>query len=239
MNRTKDDLIASLPRSAGANGGIAMTRDREIKQRARMYQREHGGGYANARRTVTQWPAETTLKVDERPQHFLMLLYVRHAWGIAVDESVPELEPAPEPGHSQMPETASQQEWSSRWSRAWQRAWDWYRVEDRAGSPPDERTVAEIARPGQPLSPSLPPQWAHEHGRDGVDMERYSLWLSALLPDFSAAPHEHPEHISAEPVTQAAAGGLETVVVLPYAEPFARRITRRHLVVSAATRRDC
>jgi hypothetical protein len=47
-----------------------------------------------------------------------------------------------------------------------------------------------------------------------------------------------PEPQSLPALVAAWKGGLDTVIVLPYSGYFARRITSRHLAVSAATRND-
>ena len=47
-----------------------------------------------------------------------------------------------------------------------------------------------------------------------------------------------PEPQSLPALIAAWEGGLDTVIVLPYAGYFARRVTQRHLAVSAATRND-
>jgi hypothetical protein len=49
---------------------------------------------------------------------------------------------------------------------------------------------------------------------------------------------ESPEPRSLPALIAAWQGGLDTVIVLPYAGFFARRITKRHLAVSAAARND-
>ena len=38
------------------------------------------------------------IRVDDTPHHLTVLLFIRHAWGIAADVDVPRLEPLPDGG---------------------------------------------------------------------------------------------------------------------------------------------
>lgn len=49
-------------------------------------------------------------------------------------------------------------------------------------------------------------------------------------------PHDDAERRSLRELIPAWKSGMDTVIVLPYEGYFAHRLSRRHLVVSAATR---
>lgn len=68
----------------------------------------------------------------------------------------------------------------------------------------------------------------------GIDRDAFNAWSSSLSP----IPPKDLERQSLPDLIPAWESGLDTIVVLPYAGYFARRITRRHLAVSAATRND-
>ncbi|WP_427016355.1 hypothetical protein ACQCSX_16565 [Pseudarthrobacter sp. P1] len=189
------------------------------------------------------WPHDMVISVDEGPFHICQLLYIRSAWGIADDVDVPALDPVPDPGTSAPPATASLDEWSARWAVAWQRAWDWYGIPEPRPWRPDHLPTQELMRslsvPGQPLHPLVPPFWQAEYGDAGIDRDAYGPWQNSLHP--IPEPHrveETPERLSLPALIEAWRGGLDTVVTLPYRGFYARRITRRHLAVSTATRLD-
>lgn len=194
-----------------------------------------------------RWPRGMAIRVDDTPHHLLILLFIRQAWGIAAAADVPALEPLPYFGDSYLPDSAARAEWEARWRRAWQRAWAWYTVEDPDPTiHPAPGLIREATRPGQPLNPWIPPFWQSEHGWTGVDADAYNAWETSCSPHGFAQPRgtrgrmaaDLPEPRSLPALIAAWEGGLDTVVVLPYAGYFARRITIRHLAVSAATRND-
>lgn len=82
------------------------------------------------------------------------------------------------------------------------------------------------------------PRWAVEHGDDGIDREALSRWTRSLDDGHTLLWEEHPERRCLDALIPAWRSGVESIVVLPYAGYFARRITRRHFAVSKATRDD-
>lgn len=175
------------------------------------------------------------ISVDDHPLSLNQLLFVRHAWNIAGDVDVPSLSPAPDPGASRVPASASADEWSDRWRIAWDRAWDWYRIQnpDRMQHPTPE-LMRQVLKPGQELHPLIPPLWTTEYDWEGLDGDAFSSWQK----DLSQIPPSDVERRTLSDLIPAWESGMDTVIVLPYTGYFAKRITRRHLAVSAATRND-
>ncbi|WP_026556842.1 hypothetical protein [Arthrobacter sp. 35W] len=184
------------------------------------------------------WPHDMVIGVDPAPSNICMLLYIRSAWGIAADADVPPLVPVPERGTSAAPDTASLQEWGARWAVAWRRAWDWYEIQEpRSGQLPTQEMLRSLAAPGQPLHPLVPPFWYAEHGDKGLDWDAYGTWQNSLQPiPPPLRVQQSPEHLSLPALIEAWQGGLGSIITLPYQGWYARRITRRHLVVSTEVR---
>lgn len=177
------------------------------------------------------------IRIDDNPNNVCELLFIRSAWGIASAAEVPSLAPKPEPGDSVLPPAGSAEEWSEKWMRAWQRAWDWYSTGDAVRQPSPELLRA-LSQPGQPLHPAFPPFWRAEHGYEGIDRDAVNKWMRALRPRLDLPLWAQPEHLSLPALIAAWEAGLATVVTLPYAGYFARRISPTHLVVSNETRAD-
>ena len=189
------------------------------------------------------WPHGMAIRVDDAPHHLTVLLFIRHAWKIAADADVPRLEPLPDVGTSRIPDSAAPAEWEARWRRAWGRAWDWYSVvEPDPAIHPTPGYIREVSQPGHALDPLIPPFWQADHGWEGIDAGAYTAWEMASGPQAYARPRrnaaESPEPQSLPALIAAWENGLDTVIVLPYQGYFARRITARHLAVSAATRNE-
>ena len=211
-----------------------MTKDRRAKRAARERQGMSDGPYSAARRS-TAWPPQMVLSIDT-PHHITQLLYLRTAWGLRTAIEPPKLDPLLEPGKSAAPQSASREEWARRWDAQWALAWDWYGIEQHraglAGLTPDG--LRELVGDGSTLNPTIPPMWSFRYGDHGFDHEAYSAWKRT----FTRIPHgrleDQPARRSVQAVTAAWHTGLETVIVLPYADYYAERITARHLVVSDA-----
>jgi hypothetical protein len=189
--------------------------------------------------TGNPWPYDMVISVDAHPGHLVMLLFVRVAWRLAPDADIPDLDPVPDVGTSEVPTTASRPVWEQRWGRAWERAWAWYPIEDARNQPrPTPELLARLSQPGQGLHPVIPPHWLVEHGTDGLDMAAHRRWSQGLVPGTLGPLDEQPERVCLPALIDAWHGGLDTIVTLPYAGYYAQRITTRHLVVSATTRND-
>ena len=189
------------------------------------------------------WPHDMVIRVDDNPQHLTVLLFIRQAWGIAAGTDVPALSPVPEGGASRLPAVPDRNAWEVRWHRAWERAWDWYAVQEPDPTVrPTPGYIREFSRPGRDLNPLIPPFWQTEYGWEGIDGDAYRDWQGQCRPQAHGQPPrkaaDSPEPQSLPALVAAWRNGLDTVVVLPYAGFFARRITNRHLAVSAETRND-
>lgn len=189
------------------------------------------------------WPHGMAISVDDTPHHLTVLLFIRDAWKLEADADVPRLEPLPDVGTSRIPDSATPAEWEARWRRAWGRAWDWFSVEEPDPTiHPTPGYLREASQPGHGLDPLVPPFWQAEHGWEGIDAGAYTAWEMACSPEAffpsrrSAA--ELPEPQSLPALIAAWENELDTVIVLPYQGYFARRITARHLAVSAVTRNE-
>lgn len=77
-----------------------------------------------------------------------------------------------------------------------------------------------------------------EHGDQGVDPNALFRWEKSLQDDHSAPLEERPERRNLDALIPAWRAGIDSIIVLPYRGYFARRVTRRHLAVSKATRDD-
>lgn len=209
-----------------------MTKDHRAKRAARERQSMSEGPYSAARRS-TAWPPQMVLSIDT-PHHITQLLYLRTTWGLRTAIEPPKLDPQPEPGKSDAPQSASREEWARRWDAQWTLAWDWYRIEQHRASLADltPERLRKLVGDGSGLNPTMPPMWSFRYGDDGFDHEAYSAWTRS----FTRIPHgrleDQPVRRSVQAVTAAWHAGLETVIVLPYADDYAERITARHLVVS-------
>jgi hypothetical protein len=188
------------------------------------------------------WPHDMAITVEDHPLALNQLLFIRHNWVIAADAGIPELMPPPASGTSRVPGSASLAEWESRWRTAWERAWTWYQIADstRPQYPTQENmrqmqeTIRQAMQPGQPLHPLIPPLWTTEYGWDGIDQDAFNTWDQSLAPKIPT----DAERQNLTSLIPAWESGLDTIIVLPYTGYFAKRVTRRHLAVSAATRND-
>jgi hypothetical protein len=184
------------------------------------------------------WPHGMVISVDDLPHPVIELLFIRSAWGIAQDLELPALDPQPRAGNSAVPETASRDDWSQRWKHQWQRIWDWYVIHD-PGIHPTQEQLRSMSRPGQPLNSIFPPFWAAEHGDAGIDHDALRDWENLLMPrHLRHSLEEEPERVCLPALIKAWETGIEEIVTPPYAGYFAQRLSRKVLVVSAATRAD-
>jgi hypothetical protein len=84
------------------------------------------------------------------------------------------------------------------------------------------------------VHPAGPPFWIAQYGLDGMDHTAYDRWSLSLMPKFPNLA----ERESLGDLVPAWEGGLQTVVVLPYAGYFAQRTSPGTLIVSAETRNN-
>ncbi|MBN9605002.1 MAG: hypothetical protein J0G30_00110 [Actinomycetales bacterium] len=182
------------------------------------------------------WPHDMVLRIDQ-PGHLLTLLFIRAAWALPTAVELPPLEPVPDAGASAMPDTASRGEWAARWEMAWQRAWAWYDLDGVGQRHPTPETLRSLG-PGSPLIAEFPPMWEIEHGDAGIDRAAFAAWSMSQHDDHHKPLEEHPERRNLDELIPAWRSGIESIIVLPYAGYFARRVNRRHLAVCKTTRDD-
>lgn len=182
----------------------------------------------------TPWPHEMVINVDH-PNHLLTLLYVRDTWNIAREANLPELFPAPAPGVSALPGRPSPETWGTRWNEAWHTAWDWY----VQGADGDVIPITTSPRGSgtATTNPVMPPMWETAYGSEGIDREALWEWIVSLQ-DAPTALAETPERRNLSDLIVAWRSGIDSMIVLPYADDFSKRITTRHLLVSTTTRNN-
>jgi hypothetical protein len=108
------------------------------------------------------WPHDMMIRVNDGPNHLALLLFVRQAWSLANDMGIPQLEPEPDFGDSQLPAPAHAAIWDKRWKKAWNQASSWYEIEEPTHHP----TPAELREsqdPSQGLNPFVPPFWTQQY----------------------------------------------------------------------------
>ncbi len=167
------------------------------------------------------WPREMLIFVEERDRSLLELLFIRSAWGLLPDE--PAIDPSPDPGTSARPAKPDQQTWEAWWREAWELAW-----------------AAQLA--ALPVAPTRmdhkSPSWIDQFGEDGLDTEALARWIDQFVPDLRAPLESRPERRNVAALKSAWESGLDTIIVLPYRDAYAVRVSDRHLAVSAAVRND-
>ena len=147
------------------------------------------------------------------PTPLLHLLYLRALWGLDVAPDVPAAvgQPAALPG-TPRPREALAPEWDARWADA---------LASLGGGPRPEPWW--VARPD-----------------DVPDPDAVSAWASGHAERVARAEVEAVAHREAAPETLAgdAGAGLRTVLVLPLATGYLRRLTPATVLVAEPTRAD-
>lgn len=184
------------------------------------------------------WPGDMAITVDYFPASLALLLFIRNAWGLAGISEIPPVAFAPDTGESKLPGAPGRDEWEDRWRRAWDRAIAWYTVEDRNHQHPTSEVLRVQSQPGQELNPAVAPSWSDEYGFEGVDKQAFILWFDSVRQRHLRPVEPSPERTSLSALIEAWKTGLDTVISMPYSGHYARRITRRHLIVSDTTHDD-
>lgn len=78
----------------------------------------------------------------------------------------------------------------------------------------------------------MPPFWWAGYGAVGIDQGAYNDWEQSLQIVPLKRAGDSPLRQSLPALIAAWEGGLDTVIIVPYARYFARRTTTRHLLVS-------
>lgn len=177
----------------------------------------------------TTWPQKMSLEIDALPHLILELLYLRNTWQIAADIDLPELEPQPAVGISQLPDSEDRFLWEVRWKKQWKQAWNTrisgqYRV-------PGTQTLSAGCRANKPADP-----WRTEYGVAGFDSSAYERWEKQIQVFAERSLAEATHHEQIEPVIIAAwERGLKQITVLPWQGFISLRLGASHLVTSLST----
>ncbi|PPF54456.1 hypothetical protein C5C13_13835 [Clavibacter michiganensis] len=178
------------------------------------------------------WPHDMVLRIEDEPRELTSLLFVREAWGLAIDD-VPALDGTLDVGTSARPSGLDEAEVVKRWRTEWARVWPRMALISEAMRAPEGeamRLLREIATDAQDAGAL--------GDADGVDREAFEVWHIGLRDDHRLPLAEHPERICVTALAGAWRAGLETIVQLPYAGFFAERIDPATLVVSRVARHD-
>ncbi|GAB2448783.1 hypothetical protein HD599_001880 [Conyzicola lurida] len=176
------------------------------------------------------WPRDMVISIDQ-PSTLTLLLFVRSAWGLDANGVAP-VEAEPDPGSTRAPAGLDMEAANARWIDDWARAFDaivprpeWISRE------PDALTLLMLEADSEGYFDwvaSVESFW-----REGLDDEACWAWQSRLTEH-----HGSPEHDAVEWLVPVWRSGVTTIVELPFAGYYVRRLSRETIVVSAATRRD-
>ncbi|MET4782736.1 hypothetical protein [Glaciihabitans sp. UYNi722] len=181
------------------------------------------------------WPHDMVLSIDT-PHMLTQLLFIRSVWQLEIAD-VPALDSEPDPGKSARPADFDPAKVTDLWMREWQRGWAQYESLTTGISTPDAATqhlldTSTDAELWAAFSPIPPDVWG-----EGIDWDANGRWDGSLPPDHTVPLAQTPERVCLPELIHAWKSGVTAIIELPYAGYFADRITRRHPVVSAVTRR--
>lgn len=181
------------------------------------------------------WPHDMVLSIDT-PHTLTLLLFIRSVWQLEIAD-IPALDSEPASGTSARPVDFDAAKVTDLWMREWQREWAQYENLTTGIRAPDAATehlldTSTDAELWAAFSPIPPDAWG-----EGLDWDANNTWDMSLQPDHSVPLAQTPERLCLTELIRAWKSGVTAIIELPYAGYFADRITRRHLVVSAVTRR--
>jgi hypothetical protein len=179
------------------------------------------------------WPHDMVITIEDGPYPLIDLLFIRSAWGIELPW-VPPVDPEPEVAPI-VPLPAHDAEvlgelWWDEWTRGWAR----YDAPQAPSAPLLNATEAsedELTLEALYLQPSV--FWYA-----AADLEALGSWKASLTDKHDLPLEQTPERRVLPALIGAWRDGVDTIVQLPYGEPYAERINERHLVVSRVTRMD-
>ena len=137
------------------------------------------------------WPQDMVIRVEDTPQHLTILLFIRHAWGIAADADVPgstrcrtsaphacrtprEKASGRPAGTAPGAGVGAGTRWSSR---------------NRRGCRRPSRSARRHGR-GRAWNPVIPPFWQADYGWAGIDPAAYNDWETLQPPRLRATSQE-------------------------------------------------
>jgi hypothetical protein len=190
------------------------------------------------------WPHDMVIRIQDDPHALVDLLFVREAWRLAPlgDDLPPELDLV-------VPRLTGVDEdtraaWSAQWPDVWRAALT------HAGRERDPMAFERLRTlpPGSPERERVLDEMFGPTARDAFGDEAFpdafDTWKSAWTEAVVARVHrprpldEEPERICLDALVPAWRAGLTTVIELPVADDFTRRVGANALAVSSATRAD-
>lgn len=181
------------------------------------------------------WPHDMLITIEEQPSTLMLLLFVRDAWGLDLN-GVPPLEASPSPGATRPPDEMDRDETNGRWAADWARAIEAVSPSSAPIREPDAELKrlldADLSFDELMEAVSIETYW-----RAGLDAEAEWAWRRSLEPDRSVG-WPSPEHNAVEWLVPVWQSGLRTIIELPFAGYFARRLDREHTLVSRVTRHN-
>lgn len=179
------------------------------------------------------WPHDMVITITDDDPFFIELLFLRAAWHLDIPD-VPQLDAALAVRAAETPPD-SRAELERQWLANWQLAWQ--RFDDRPGyadGAPEEEGLERLRSYLAARFWGSSDDWADE-----IDRDAFNRWQASVRDDFiKHGGLDSPEHRSLPSLVEAWASGVTGIVQLPFAGPYAKRVGRRHLLVSRTTRMD-
>lgn len=181
------------------------------------------------------WPHDMVLGIDDTPQPFCDLLFVRQAWGLDIAE-VPALE-ATTRIPAVAPPSRDTDDLRRQWRRGWRAGWQKYDPPTALVDVPDRATLDRIAAtPDAELDDAFRAEMGPTVAGD--DLDAFNAWQESLRDPHHLPLEQTPERVSLPALIGAWEHGLKTIVQLPFRDPYAVSRNEQVLVVSRRTRWD-
>jgi len=165
----------------------------------------------------------------------LLLLFVRSAWGLD-DNGVPPLESVPEAGSTRAPEGLDRRAANARWAADWARAFEVVAPPKVQMGAPDAAMLMFLDG-GLDADELMHAVSTETYWRVGLDVEAEWAWRRSLWREPRAGVLS-PEHEAVEWLVPVWRSGVRTIIELPYAGYYAKRVDSERVVVSTTTRQD-
>ncbi|MCU1526519.1 MAG: hypothetical protein JWP75_282 [Frondihabitans sp.] len=180
-------------------------------------------------RTAAEWPPGTGIVFDDYDYELYPLLFSRSTWQLDVAVSLPSsLSVEPEVSRSPPPHT---DELAELWGVAWRRRMA--HLSDFDDFDVEQEGLEAYFAAWRTMQASLPPPW-QDSTAEWFDDAAFATWSTAVS---SAADTSVRPGIESA-VINACEDGLRHVTLLPFDDQYAKRVSRRRLVVSGQTWND-
>ena len=191
------------------------------------------------------WPHDMLITVEDRPTFLLELLWIREAFVLRPhgDDLPPLLTDTPATVQNAAFSTATREDWEGAWPRIWHAAVA-HAGRDIAPRLFDEiRTTPNGSTERADLLRLITgPNWRDEFGGSAFDFDSYITWsqrgMEAHLAAYSTRLEDHPERRDLPALIPAWHAGLTTIVTIPCAGEFTRRVSNNALLMTDATREN-